>query len=174
MPTAIVEEALRVELSNVGRALAAELHPRELVLGCDERESAPRDAHARGASDAMGEPLRRIGHVEVDDQADVGHVDAARRHVGGDENLAPAVAERSHSPIADGLRQVALQLDGVVAELAQMSVELRHTMLGASENDCRAAMALEHSAERLQLEVTGHPEQAVLEVSLFLRLDADL
>ena len=97
----------------------------------------------------MREPLGRVRQLEVDDQADVVDIDPPRGNVGGDEDLAPAIAKRSHRPVADGLRQVALELDGVVAELAQVAVELRHPVLGAAEHDRAAAVTVQNAAQRL-------------------------
>src|SRR5437899_12656926 len=55
LPAAVVEETLRVQLSNVGSALAAELDPGELVLGGDEGQRSSRDAHTGRATDPVGE-----------------------------------------------------------------------------------------------------------------------
>ena len=135
LPAAFVEQQVGVELADDRRALAAELDPRRLVLRRDERERTPGLAHARGPSDAVGQPLRRVRQLEVDDEADVGHVDPPRGHVGRDEDLAAAIAKRIHRPIADQLREVALQLDRVVPQLPKAVVQLLDTVLGATEDD---------------------------------------
>src|SRR5713101_9278487 len=157
LPAALVQEQLGVQLANVRSPLAAELDPGELILGGHERQRASRDAHARGAADPVGEPLGRVGKLEVDDEADVSDVDTASGHVGGDEDLAPTIPKRGHGAVADGLGEVALELDRIVAELAQVAVELGYTVLGAAEHDRRAAVAVQHPAEGLQLVLAGNP-----------------
>src|ERR1700674_2999417 len=57
-PAAFVEKLLGIDLADVRRPLAAELHPGRLVLRRDERERAAQLAHTRGAPDAMREPVR--------------------------------------------------------------------------------------------------------------------
>src|SRR6202022_4201282 len=98
---------------DVGSPLSAELDPVQLVLWGDEGERPSGYAHACSAADPVREPLGRVRQLEVDHQADVVDVDPAGGHVGGDEDLASAIAKRGHRPVADGLRQVALELDGV-------------------------------------------------------------
>src|SRR5450759_5538252 len=74
VPATFVEQHLGIDLADVRRALATELDPRWLVLGSDERKRAAELAHARGATDAMREPVRRIRKLEVHDQPDVHHL----------------------------------------------------------------------------------------------------
>lgn len=50
-------------------------------------------ACATGATDAVGVVLDVVGHVVVDHQHHIRHVDAAPRHVGGHQNRGGAVAE---------------------------------------------------------------------------------
>src|ERR1700724_63866 len=96
LPAPLVEEPLGIQLSDLWSSLAAELCPVQLILRGYERERPPGDAHPRGAADPVREPVRRIGQLEVDDQADVVDVYTPRGDVGGDKDLAPAVAERRH------------------------------------------------------------------------------
>src|SRR5437879_7788172 len=99
LPAPFVDEEPGVELADLGSALPAELDPGQLVFRSDERERTSGDAHARGAADTVRKPLSGVGELEVDDQPHGVDVDSERRHVGGDEYLAAAVAERSHGAI---------------------------------------------------------------------------
>ena len=117
--------------------------------------------------------MGRVGQLEVDDQPDVVDVDPASRHVGGHEDLALPAAEGRHRAVADVLREVALKLDGVVAEATKAVVELDDAVLGPAEHDRRRAVAPEDLAERAQLVVAGDAQKAVLERAFEFRLDAD-
>jgi len=83
----------------------------------------------------MGEPLRCLGQLEVDDQSDIDDVDAASRDVGGDQHLGPIRAERVQRAVASILREVALQLAGGVAHPEQVTHELLGSVLGAMKHD---------------------------------------
>src|SRR5882762_6829327 len=99
VPAALVQVPLGVQLANLRSPLAAELDPVQLILWGHERECPPGNAHARGAADPVREPLRGVGQLEVDDEADVVDVDTSRGDVGGDEDLAAAISERSHCSV---------------------------------------------------------------------------
>ena len=63
-----------------------------VALG-DQRERSAGAAGAAGAADAVDIVLGMDRHVEIEDMADVGNVEAARGDVGGDQELELAVAE---------------------------------------------------------------------------------
>src|SRR5258708_24926357 len=67
MPAALVEQHSGVDFTDVRRPLAAELHPGRLILGRDERKRASQLSHPGRAPDAMGQPVRGIGKLEVHD-----------------------------------------------------------------------------------------------------------
>jgi hypothetical protein len=50
-----------------------------------------------------------VGQLVVDDQVDIGDVEAARRHVGGDQAQRLAIAEALQHALPAGLRDVAVQ-----------------------------------------------------------------
>src|SRR5215470_18127800 len=62
-------------------------------FGRGEARRAPACLGTRGAADAVDVILYRVRQVEVDDVCDVGHVDAARSDVGGDQHAVAAGAE---------------------------------------------------------------------------------
>lgn len=68
------------------------------------------------AADAVHVALGVLRQRVVDDVGQIAHVDAARRHVGGDEDIDRAVAELAEYLFALGLRDVAVQhLGGIAA-----------------------------------------------------------
>src|SRR5215470_735554 len=82
------------ELDSVSRHRPAEmpLDRAQLLafLGRGEARRAPACLGTRGAADAVDVILCRVRQVEVDDVCDVGHVDAARSDVGGDQHAVAA------------------------------------------------------------------------------------
>ena len=63
----------------------------------------------------MGVDSVVVGQPVIDDVRKVIHVEAARRHVGGHEQLRHVVAELTHCQVALRLAQVAVQAVGVIA-----------------------------------------------------------
>ena len=59
------------------------------VVGCDDAEGHAAASRAAGAADAMNVILGVDRHVEIEDVADVGNVEAARGHVGTDDAARP-------------------------------------------------------------------------------------
>ncbi len=59
-----------------------------------------------GAPDAMHEVFGFFGHVVIDDVGYVGHIDAARGDVGGNEDAMVPLSEAAQSSVALGLRAV--------------------------------------------------------------------
>ena len=113
--------------------------PFELV----EQPSPPRfhqgDGHplAAGAAhpaDAVHVGLRRARDVEVHHVAEVLHVEAACRHVGGDEQVRRARAETAHHPVALLLVHPAVQRLGPVAAGIERLREFVHLPTGAAEH----------------------------------------
>jgi hypothetical protein len=65
---------------------------------------------AAGAAYAMNKVFGNLGHVEVDHVRHVGHVDAARGNVSGDQHAMMALGEAAQRLVALGLRAVAMNL----------------------------------------------------------------
>ena len=90
-----------------------------------------------GAPDAVDVRLRALWDIEIDDVGDVGDVEAARRHVGGDEHVSLTGAEAAHDAIALRLREIAMdRLHGVAAGHEGLS-QFVDTRLGAAEDHRR-------------------------------------
>ena len=66
---------------------------------------------AAGAAHAMHKILGNFGQIEVDYVCDVGHVEAARGDIRGDEHAVPTLREVAESLVALRLRAVAVNLD---------------------------------------------------------------
>ena len=76
---------------------------------------------AAGAADAVDIIVGMDRHVEIEDMADRRHVQAARRHVGGDQDLQFAGAEPVQGLGAQRLVEIAMDRRGVEAVLGQRS-----------------------------------------------------
>ncbi len=107
--------------------------------------------------------MRRIGQVVVDHQVDVADVQAAGGDVGRYQDVGPQPTKGIHGAIADVLREVALQVSAVVAEVAKIPAELTNAMLGAAEDDRRALVVAKQPAQGSKLLGPAHAQQAVLQ-----------
>lgn len=85
-PLAIIQQPGGVDMGEIRRTLAAELGPFGAVVGRDEGEGAAGGAVTGGSTDAVGEPLGGLGQLEIDDEPDLGHIDATGRDVGRHED----------------------------------------------------------------------------------------
>src|SRR5258706_4077010 len=101
----------------------------------DERNRDPGLAGAPGAADTMRERLGILGKVVVDHVADVLDVQAARREVGGDEDLDLAAAELVERPLAFTLREVAVDRRDLLAAPLHVVEQLVHAALGVAEHE---------------------------------------
>ena len=86
-------------------------------------------------SRAVGVDGHVVGQPVVDDVSEVVYVKAARRHVGGHEELGDVVAEFLHGQVALRLREVAVEAVGVVAVGYELVGYLLCLALGAAEDD---------------------------------------
>ena len=99
-----------------------------------------RDGHALAASatraaDAVHVALGRGGHVEVDHVREVIDVDAARRHIGGHQQIHHGAARLLHHAIALGLRHAAVQCLHAIAATHQPVGQLVHIQARAAEDE---------------------------------------
>ncbi len=78
---------------------------RRLVRG-HEAGRPPAGCGARGPANAVDVVLRHVGKVEIDDVADVRHVDATGSDVRGDQHPDPSAAEVLKSTLTLALRAV--------------------------------------------------------------------
>ncbi|GAV35250.1 hypothetical protein ROTAS13_02925 [Roseomonas sp. TAS13] len=109
-------------------------------------------ARAAGAADAVDIVLGMEGHVEVEDMRQPADVDAARRHVGADEELQLIRLEAVQRGEAGGLVHVPVQGADREAVLLERLVEDVHVALAVAE-DQRVLHLLppDQAAQRLAL-----------------------
>ncbi len=77
-------------------------------------------ASAAGAANAVCVVLGLHGQAEVKHVGDGGHVDAARSHIGGNQNLHTSVAQRHQAAVAQALAQGTVQGHGIKTGLLQV------------------------------------------------------
>src|ERR1700676_479383 len=135
LPLAGGEQERTVDLGQRWGSEAAQLAPLVTVLLTEERDRLALVAVSGGASDPVGEPLRRLRKLEVDHQSDVDHIDAPGRDVGRNQLLGLVGTERVECTIARILGQVSLQLARGMTHADQVAHQLLGTMLGAVKHD---------------------------------------
>src|SRR5690606_40806249 len=101
----------------------------------DQQQRAAFAAGTAGAADTVHVGFRIVGHVHVQHVGDARHVDAARRHVGGDDDIQGAVLQRLDDLLALRLGDVAVQGGGLVALGFQRGGQVQGGLLGAHEAD---------------------------------------
>ena len=94
-------------------------------------------ARAPGSSDAVHVILRIVGQIEIHDQLQIVHVDAARGHVGRDQKFESGLFEFVHDTRALRLRDAAVQAIGRHALRLQVIGQLIDHPLRVAENDAR-------------------------------------
>jgi hypothetical protein len=93
-----------------------------------------------------------VGHVVVDHEAEVVHVDAPRGHVGGHEEGKRTLLERVHHPRPLGLGHAAVQpLRGASPGAEGVGEFLDHLLRVAEDHSARNVVVVEQSRDRLQL-----------------------
>ncbi len=105
-------------------------------------------AKARGAADAVHVVLGLEGQVEVVDVADAVDVQAARGHVGGDEDLELAALELRQQALALLLRHVAAEHADEVAAALQRAADALDHRLGVHEHHRAVARAAREQAQQ--------------------------
>ena len=98
-------------------------------------------AGAAGAAAAVDERVGVQRQIGVHDQIDVGQVQAARGHVGGDQHVRVAPAQLLERAIALGLRAIARDAVGREAARDQRGVHLGHTLARRAEDDGARGLA---------------------------------
>ena len=139
-----------------------------LLLGKDEGDPGAAAAGAAGAADAVDVALVVLGRVEVDHVRDVREVEAAGRHVGGDERLHRAVAEPRQRPLALPLRHVAVQRRRRHVARVELAGEPVGAALRPDEDESQVAVALELLDQAVELAVVRDRDEGVLDLALLL------
>ena len=101
----------------------------------DQRDGQAFIAGATGATDAVHVVVATARHVEVDHQVQAVHVQAAGRHVGGHQNLGPALLHAVDGQLAVLLVLVAVQHEHFVLGGHQLAVQTVGLHLGVGEDD---------------------------------------
>src|SRR5918995_479433 len=160
LTAAAAEDGLRIgiEKSRIGIVKIVQLDSRDLladeafdggnlldVFPSHDRKSITDTLRASGAADPVHVIFRMMRHIEVDNMADLRHVDTARGDIGGDHHLVTAVAKAIQRVLALALSSARMEnRDGM-----SLLMELTHypigAVLGATENQ--------------DLIVVGAPEQ---------------
>ncbi len=115
------------------------------IVGRDERERPTRFTGASRAPNAMDVIDRIFRYIEIDHVADVGDVDAARKHIRCHKDLARSLAKRLESALTLRLRAIAVNGSRGKPGAGKAAATCVGTMLGAGEHDDAAGtLALEH------------------------------
>ena len=138
-----------------------------LLLRGDEGDHRARLAGATGAAGAVDVVLVGAGRVELQDAGDAVDVDAAGRHVGGDEHVHVAAPELRQGPLALALAAVAVDGLGADAGLAQLLRQALGAVAGAAEHDGRPR-PLDDGGGHLDAIGVGHGPEAVGDLALLL------
>jgi DNA helicase II / ATP-dependent DNA helicase PcrA len=133
-------------------------------FGDHDGEGVTRGLRTPGAADAVHVILRVEGHIEIDDVADLRHIDAASGDVRGDENVVTAVTEAFQGILTLALGAIRMERgDGV----PMAGKELRDTvraMAGAAEDDDGIVIDLvEEGLEQIGLLIVRDGEDGVLD-----------
>ena len=133
----------------------------DIVL-CDERDGASGAAGARRSTHAVNVVLGVSGYVEVDDHVDVGNVEAAAGHVGGDENGARLGLELVERAEPLGLGHLAVERYGGEAEIAQQKRDALRVGARRAEDDERVAGELVEHVRQVDVFVLAGQEYVAL------------
>lgn len=163
-PFAVIDQASRVNMTQIRGALLAQLRPLGRILGRHEGESAAAGAVTGGSADSVSEPLGGFRQLVIDHQADIGHIDTPRRDVGGNEDIVIAPPEQIHSPVPRVLREIALKLASRMTETIEVFRQLLGAVLGSMENDGLAALSRKELMKRIHLRDLIHGHQAMLQI----------
>ncbi|GAV36504.1 hypothetical protein ROTAS13_04191 [Roseomonas sp. TAS13] len=150
--------------------------PGAAVIGHQQHADALPPGPA-GAAGTVGQGLGVARQLGMDHQPQIRQVDAARRHVGGDADPRPPVAQRLQRTGALGLRQLAGQRHGGEAALGQVAVQPGHHGAGGAEHHGEAWVLEAQDVHHRPLDlVRGDGDGAVLDVAMpgavALHLDA--
>ena len=108
----------------------------------EEGQRATLAPGAAGAADTVHVGLGLAGNVEVNDQRNALHVQAARGHVGGDQHVERAVLQALNHALTLGLGDVAGNASGAEAAAGQLKGHLFDVGAGAHEHNGRVGLLL--------------------------------
>ncbi len=120
------------------------------LTGCHEQDGVTLAARATGTPDTVDVGLRVVRDVVIDDVRDALDINAARCHIGSDDNIQLPVLQPGNRAFALRLRNITVQFGGVEAASAQFLGKFGGLKLGAHEH--------QHGVEAFGLQ---HPGQSV-------------
>ncbi len=150
-----------LEPERVDPGAAGEGVGRAALVGQHQRDDRALLAGAGRAAAPVQVALVVLRRVHVQHQADVVHVDAARRDVGADEHVDGALAELGEDAGALVLALAAVQAARLDADPGQLLAQPVHAVLGADEDD-RTALAVGDLGRDVELVVARHLHHVVL------------
>ena len=141
----VLQQALLVELADLlGRGRTAPLRGdagagQQAFRAAALRERDEQDAGAlapgaAGAAAAVLQDFRIVRQFGVNDEAEIGEVDAARGDVGRDTDARPAVAQRLEGVVAVVLAEFAGERDDRETALQQRRLKMLHGVAGVAED----------------------------------------
>ena len=104
------------------------------VLGDHDGERVAHALRAARATDAMDVVLGMMGHVEVDDVADLLDVDPARGDIGGNHHFVATAAETAQRLLTLSLGAVGVEYRDGMALLMELARDAVGTVFGAAED----------------------------------------
>ncbi len=143
-------EALGAEIGNRRQWTDLDLLLREILDGAKQpmlarlhqRDGHPFPAGPAGPADSMHVGLRRRRHIVVEDVRELPDVEAARRHVGGDQQVRRRIPESFHHRIALPLLHTAVQRFRAVPVRIEALDEGVHFEPGATDTSADVGFSL--------------------------------
>ncbi len=136
-----------------------------LLARGDEQDRVAVAAGTAGTADAVHVAFGVVRNVIVQHVADAFHIQAARGHVGGDQDVELAVLELGNGLLTGGLLHVAI--DGGRGQTARLQLlrQLFGGGLGAREDDHAVErLDFQDAGQRVQLVQAAHPPVALADI----------
>ena len=120
-------------------------------------------AHSPGSAQAMGQKLRRVRHVEIDDHLDRENIESAGGDVRGNQDWRIAAAEATHHPFSHRLAEVALKCRDSDSGAVQLPFEpLDADLCPAEDHHIAITTLVQKGAERVELLRLRHFDNGML------------
>ncbi len=108
-----------------------------------------------------------VGQIRIDDETEIGQVDAARRHVGGDADPRMSIAQRLQRRRALVLGQLTRERDHGEAALQERALQMAHRMARVAEHDgARRFEKAQHVDDGVLDIVRGNPDGAIFDIGM--------
>ena len=136
------------------------------------RQGNQHDAYAlftspAGAAAAMLQNFGVIGQIGMDDEAEIGQIDAACRHIGCDTDPGTAIAEGLQRVVAFALAKFSRKIDSGKAPLRQRGMQMFHMFAGVAENNSAGGIdKAQHIDHGMFDFIGGNPHGPVFNVGM--------